>query len=224
MTVAIDIPVEKSAQLALGMHGRPRRACGGLTLIKVLSRCGIERSIFEVWPHISLLGIRGQRCARTYLIGKYAADSGLSAAVIQCHAARAWDGLMTCANTGLHVIINHRATNNRLTDATREGHYTILHTISTEAIELDDPTAGHIQRLSKSEFLDLWQPNYETAGFVMIAITAETRVGEKAAIASCPRCEAPIRFRPGALFYPLNWRQGGCFQRFFCLGCDAAFQ
>jgi len=224
VNVAIDSIVDNGFQSTLSAHGRPPRACGGLTLVKILARCGVERSAHEVWPHISRPGLRGQLCARSYLIGRYAVSSGLSAAVIQCHAARAWDGLVTCASNGFHVIINHRATNQRFSAVAEEGHYTILHTISTEAIELDDPTVGHVLRLTKRDFLDRWQPNYETAGFVMIAIAPDTLVVENTANARCPRCEEPLRFRPSALFNPSHWQQDACFKRFFCLGCDAAFR
>lgn len=224
VTATMNNLIDRFAQATNPLHDRPPRACGGLTLIKVLSRFGVDRSIHEVWPHISRPGLRGQRCARSFLIGKYAADSGLSAAVIQCHRATGWAGLMTCASNGLKVIINHRATNDGTSDAVREGHFTILNAISHESIEIDDPTAGNFRRLSKQSFMDLWQPNHETAGFVMIAMSAEACVDGSQNIASCPRCGVDIRFQPRVLFDPLHWHQGGCFKRFFCLGCDAAFR
>ncbi|HBJ33383.1 MAG TPA: hypothetical protein DDZ51_01200 [Planctomycetaceae bacterium] len=223
---AIDLTSESRSGVSGSVQDRPPRACGGLTLINILSSFGIERTVLDVWPHISRHGLRGELCARSYLIGKYAADAGLASAVIQCHAARAWDAVRFCASNGLRLMINHRATNDACLSTSQEGHYTILRSILNDRIELEDPLLGRVIRLCKRDFLDLWQPNLETVGFILIAIGTEhpSDDGNVKGELRCPRCTMPIRFQPSILFEPCHWNQGGMFQRFFCLGCDAAFQ
>ncbi|QDV69966.1 hypothetical protein Poly24_36850 [Rosistilla carotiformis] len=197
------------------------RSCGPISLVAALRRFGIDRSVDAIWHAVTRDDPFGTRAARSYLIAALARTCQLDAAVLQCQPERAWQAIQTCLDAGITVVLNHRAYR-----AADEGHFTLLATIDDATITLDDPFLGKNQRFDRQRFLQLWKPNRETSGHVLIAIDkpalSETQSTAES-LPTCPRCAAPITLAPNRLFDPSDWNSSGLWQRFFCLGCDASF-
>lgn len=199
----------------------PLRSCGPLTLVTALRQFGIELTVDSIWDAVTRTDPFGTRAARTYLLAAMARRSGLDAAVLQCQPPRAWNAIQHCHDAGHSVILNHQAYR-----APHEGHYTLLETIDDQQISIDDPFLGSNRRLDRKRFLDLWQPNAETPGHVLIAISRPSysiTTSPQQPFGQCPRCATPLAGAPNGLFEPPNWNPKGLWQRFYCLGCDAAF-
>ncbi len=205
------------------------RPCGAVVLAAVLQQHGRRASAEELWSEAAMADPFGTHGTRSYRLAGLARHFGLEAAVVQCRSERAWDALTHCCQHPVSVILNHQTP-----WARREGHYSRLLGVDPTSIEVDDPIRQRRMQIERDEFLQLWKPNTEAGGFVLIGVAERAAAPERLsetglpsdpldAAAACPRCRAELSFTPEPLFRPDDWSRGGLWRRFFCHGCDAAF-
>lgn len=120
----------------------------------------------ELWPAIAKENRYGSLSSTTHLMTKDALERGFAAIAFQ--ARHPLLTLLQCRNLGIRAVLNHR-----LHAETGIGHYTVLVDVDDQHVTLHDPYYGPAQRLTHTELLDLWQPNFpgsEVVGFMLIAI------------------------------------------------------
>lgn len=203
----------------------PRLMCGAAALCMVYRSYGLELTQESVWPYISRSGFAGQKVARTYLLAADALRHGLTAVVFQ--AKDPWPTLRRCLNADLRVIVNHAIGGQRFS-----GHYSVLTGCDDDGLTLHDPLVGPDRRLTKSEFLELWQPRYgrgDVVGNILVAFADHSQwptvcaecghVNPTSWVCSICRKDCPLQPLAG-----LGCTQKDCarrvWQRLYCPYCD----
>lgn len=200
-------------------------SCGAAALAMVYRSLGIERGQLQIWAAIRGMNRRGFYCARAQSIAADAIQSGLHAMVIQVRDP--WVVLERCMQHSVRAIINHVPKSD-----SGAGHYSVLTAFNDEQVVLHDPSLGPNRILSRSEFLQLWNPRAPTTEIVnqvLVAISDSATVldqcplcdGKASDRATCRSCNRPVVLQPLAILGCLtDWCPMRAWERFFCPWCD----
>ncbi len=203
------------------------RTCGAAALAMVYASLGIHQPQHEIWRSVAQANEQGSPTAHSYRLAGHALEQGLAAVAVQ--AARPWETLHRCWDTGVRVIVNHR-----VRAESRLGHYSVLAGIEAEEVLLHDPQAGPSQRIEREAFLRLWLPvagGSEIAGCVLVAVGRreedEARCGTCATLlpesVECAGCGRVVWLRPaGAMGCAQSGCDGRLWKYVFCAQCDRA--
>jgi hypothetical protein len=206
-----------------------RRMCGAAALCMVYRSFGADVKQQEVWPTVSRPNSGGEGRAHSYLLGADALKRGYAALTLQ--ARDPWRALELAAANGLRTIVNHR-----LSLTSGAGHFTVVVAVEEDAVVVHDPQVGPHRRISRAEFLKLWQADRwrsEVTGNVLVAFAAAPGSPCLCRIcgASCPwstlcaACGKTIPLQPAAVLGCIATSCGArVWEQIYCPSCDAAFR
>jgi hypothetical protein len=201
------------------------RGCGAAALAMVYQSLGLACSQEEVWEQAATAGIGGFRRCTTHDLAGDVVRRGLNPLVLR--ARDPWQICSLGQHGEVRVVLNHR-----LEPASPSGHFSVLVDMDDASITLHDPQIGPERRLSRAEFLALWQPaslRSEVPGFILLAVCRKSEPappcvacgGSMPSSITCPGCEQSFALQPAAMLGCMAEScRGRAWDELFCPHCD----
>jgi len=218
MTVVAELPYEEQWN---------KWSCGAASLAMVYRSFGIECNQDQIWRGICGKSLQGRLCARAQSLAATMLQSGLQALMLQVRDP--WLVLERCVQQSVRVIINHVSE-----PKSGGGHFSVLAGLGDDEVIIHDPSLGPNRTLTRSAFLQLWNPRALTTEIpdqILIAIAKSTSKLGPCPLCDhiardsfrCPSCQRSVSLQPLAILGCLSdhcpmraWEQ------IFCPFCDHA--
>jgi hypothetical protein len=201
-------------------------SCGAAALCMVYRSFGVECVQSEVWREIAGKSALGWACSRAQALASDAIKRGFSALALQVRDP--WLVLERCTEQSVAAIINHVPT-----PSAGSGHFSVLTALSANSVVMHDPSFGPSRSVSRSEFLQIWNPRArltEILDQVMVAISdVPSRLDtcplcrcDASDEATCKSCKRSVRIQPLAILGCLtDWCPMRAWEQIFCPWCNS---
>jgi hypothetical protein len=194
MTDKLEVPYEKQLN---------PWSCGAAALAMVYRSLGVPGGQADIWERIASPGHRYPHVSRAQAMAADALSRGLSAVLIEVRDP--WRVLERGLQSPVRLIANHGADRQ-----SGLGHYSVVVGLDAEHVVLHDPGHGPNRRLTRSEFLELWNPaalDREIPNQILLAIAGAPSVGEPCPLCGgtgverwpCPMCRRSVPLQPGVV-------------------------